>query len=398
MELNSSLNKRTRRILLVIYGCDIFKIDSGGALRNTLFAKALSEIGHVDVICFSRDDAVSNIPNCNILFSRRMYEHNNLIDSVRTLIDPFFCPSSPSSYYKVSKKKSAIVSDFVKRGKYDIIASRYVESSIECGLLKYKDKLVIDADDNPASVLRYKAVQANSIIEKWKKRYQSKRVGQMTEKFLDSVRCSFYSNPLEKPSKLSVFLHNTTTMTQSAPDITEDICPRILFVGSLYFFPNKQGITHFAELIFPQIKRAYPLVELYIVGKGDSDFLAYLNGMEGVKAVGRVDDLASEYQKATVVVIPIYYGSGTSVKFVEAMLMNRPVVSSPIGARGFNELCQDGVHYILANNDEEFVIKTIGLLSSIQKSKEIAKHGCEIANKHFSQKRFIEIVKENILK
>lgn len=398
MELNSSLNKRTRRILLVIYGCDIFKIDSGGALRNTLFAKALSEIGHVDVICFSRDDAVSNIPNCNILFSRRMYEHNNLIDSIRTLLGTLFYPSSPYSYYKVSKKKSAIVSDFVKRGKYDIIASRYVESSIECGLLKYKDKLVIDADDNPASVLRYKAVQANSIIEKWKKRYQSKRVGQMTEKFLDSVRCSFYSNPLEKPSKLSVFLHNTTTMTQPAPDITDKMPPRILYVGTLGFFPSRQGISHFVETIFPLVKKAIPAVELQVVGKGEPDIIDYLNGQEGVTAVGRVDDLAAEYRNAAVVAIPIYYGSGTSVKFVEAMLMNRPVVSSPIGARGFNELCQDGVHYMLANNDEEFASKTIELLSDVQRSREMAKRGYEIASQHFSQKRFIEIVKENILK
>ena len=385
------------RILFVVYGCDIFKIDSGGALRNTLFAKALSEIGYVDIICFSRDGVVSDIPNCDVLYSKKMYEHNNLLDSIRTLVGTIFFPLSPYSYYIVSKKKSAIVDDFVKKGNYDIIASRYVNLSIECGLLKYKDKLVIDADDNPSSVLSYKAVQAHSKLEKWKKLYQSRRIGTMVEKLLDSIRCSFYSNPLEKPSTRSVFLHNTTTITQTVPDISEDLSPRILFVGSLYFFPNKQGITHFAESIFPHIKRANPLVELYIVGKGDSDFLAYLNGMEGVKAVGRVDDIVSEYRKATAIVIPIAYGSGTSVKFIEAMLMNRPVVSSPMGARGFMEFCQDGLHYMLANSDEEFADKTIKLLSSVEKSKVIAKHGYEIANKLFSQQRFIDIVKESVL-
>ena len=42
--------------------------------------------------------------------------------------------------------------------------------------------------------------------------------------------------------------------------------------------------------------------------------MEYLNGIEGVHAVGRVDDLTLEYQKATVVVIPIYYGAGTCIR------------------------------------------------------------------------------------
>ena len=384
------------RILFVVGLCNIFKIDSGGALRNTLFAQALSEIGHVDVVCTSYNDVISNIPNCDVIFSKEIADYYGPMDSVRTLAGTIFRPLSPYSYYKVNRQKESIIDKFVEKNEYDIIACRYVDNAIKCGLLKYKDRLVIDADDNPASVLRYKAIQAHSKIEKWKKLYQSRRIGTMMEELLDTVRCSFCSNPLELPSRRTIFLHNTTVLTQPAPDITDKTPPRILYVGTLGFFPSRQGISHFVENIFPLVKKAIPTVELQVVGKGELDIIDYLNGQEGVTAIGRVDDLAAEYRNAAVVVIPIYYGSGTSVKFVEAMLMNRPVVSSPIGARGFNELCQDGVHYMLANNDEEFVRKTIELLSDVQRSREMAKRGYEIASQHFSQKRFIEIVKKAI--
>lgn len=384
------------RILLVISISNILKINSGGSQRNALFAKALAKVGQVDIICFTEDDITLDIPNCKVLFSKEMYRHSTLKDSLRTLIGTAFQPSSPYSYFTVDKKKEAIIDHFVKKGNYDVIATRYIDKAIEGGLLKYRDKLIIDADDNLSNVFQYKAAQAQSKIERWKKHYQSRRVGLMTEKLLDSVWLSFYSNPTEKPSARSVFLHNTTTTIQPVSDIAETTRPRILFVGTLMFPPSQQGAAHFAEAIFPIIRRSNPAAELQVVGRGEPDFLAYLNHKEGVTAVGRVEDLAAEYEQAAVVVIPVYSGSGTSVKFIEAMLMNRPVVSSPMGARGFNEIFQDNTHYMLANTDEEFASKTLELLSSVQKSQAMAKRGFQTAKEYFSQERFEEIVKVNI--
>ena len=161
-------------------------------------------------------------------------------------------------------------------------------------------------------------------------------------------------------------------------------------------YPNRQGIIHFVEAIFPLIRRSIPNAKLCIVGERQKKYIDFLNSIEGVEIVGKVEDLVSEYQKATVVVVPLYYGSGTSIKFVEALLMNRPVVSSPVGVRGFSEICKDGVHYMLANNDDEFANKTIELLSLPLKAKEIADNGYDVANKYYSQERFFEIVKETI--
>ena len=81
-----------------------------------------------------------------------------------------------------SKKKEAVIDSFVGKKKYDIIVCRYVDSAIKCGLLKYKDRLIIDADDNLESVLKYQATQEISIAQKWKKLYKAKRIGKMLNK------------------------------------------------------------------------------------------------------------------------------------------------------------------------------------------------------------------------
>lgn len=381
-------------ILFIENRSRIFVPYSGGSLRTKLIVKALSEIGHVDIISFAQDEEIPDIPQCDILLSEERSDCINRIGGIQSMICVTLLPENPYSYYQLDKNKEAIIDMFVKKKNYDIIACHFVESAIKCGLLKYRDRLVIDADDNLETVLKFEAEKSSSLWGKWKNLYKANRIRLMINKLLDSILCSFCSNRSEYSLQNTVFLPNTSSLNNnmSCPPVSN----RLLFVGNLTYWPNKHGINYFVNNIFPIIKCSIPKIELRIVGKCQPDFLTYLNSIDRVEAVGRVEDLEIEYQKAAVVVIPIYYGSGTCVKFVESQLMNRAVVSSPVGARGFSEICQDRVHYMLANNDEEFASKTVELLSSASKSKEIADNGYRIANQEFSKSRFMEIVKESI--
>ena len=376
----------------------MFQINSGSALRSNLLIKALSEIGSVDVISFSIPDLVSNISNCKVIYSQAIWDEKGYIEVLCSMFRMTVRPSDPYSYFRVNKQKASVVSGFVNQTDYDFIVCRYVQTAIICGLLAYKDKLVIDADDNLAIVRRFEATQANTFLHKWKRMYESMRIRGMLRELFSKVYCSFCSNPLELPTPKTVFLHNTTALNEPVSDLPDNITPRILFIGYLRYFPNQHGITHFVKSIFPRIRESLPSTELQVVGDGEPELLAYLNGREGVRAVGVVDDLMPEYQKAAVVVIPIYYGSGTCVKFAEALLMNRPIISTPVGARWYSEVCQDGEDYMLANDDEDFIRKTIALLSSPATSREMAHRGFDIGEKWFSQRRFMDIVKNAILK
>ncbi len=385
-------------ILFVVNRCKTYIVNSGGALRNNLFLRALTELGHVDVISFWEDNLESNITNSDVLYSEVIGEKgSSRLERLHSLIKTTLWPNDPYSFFYKNEEKATIIDTFVKKKKYDIIACRYFDTVVVCGLLKYKNQLVIDVDDNPSNMLKIEAARISSFIfNKYELLYKSRKIKILANGVLDKVLCSFCSNQLELPSPHTIFLPNTSVYKASITDTYLPTKPKILFVGGTYY-PNRHGISHFVEKIFPLIRKSVPSVELKIVGQVSPTFSAYLNEKDGVNAVGRVDDLEKEYREAAVVVIPIYYGTGTSVKFIEALLMNRPVVSTPVGARGFDGLFQDGVHYMLANNDDEFAEKTVTMLSSLSKSREIAKKGFELADKYYSTERFIKTVKSSIL-
>lgn len=390
------------RILFVLDFYGLFGNPSSGASnRNTLFVQALTELGHVDVCSFSNEAIVSDIEDCDVVYSNQISylreKRNKYVRSLHSLLQMSVSPTNPYAFYKVCKQREAIVDELVKRNNYDIVACRYISSAIRCGLLKYSSRLVVDIDDNPGNNIRNIAATSNSFLLKTKLNYTAKRIPKMVERVLDGVFCSFYSNMLEPHSSTSVFLHNSALCAANVPDISCTIPNKLLFVGLLSYPPNKYGITHFVNNIYPMIRQRVPDVELHIIGKGDQSMLIELNNIGGgIKAPGFVDDIVAEYEAAKVVVIPIYHGSGTCIKFVEGMFMNRPVVSTPVGARGFDRIAEDNVHYSLAKDDEDFVNKTVDLLLNTQKANEMANKAYELAKNNFSQEKFIEIVKETI--
>lgn len=389
------------KILFILNQHGLFGAPNCGASqRNTLFVKALIKLGHVDVCSFSEEAVVSDIDDCDVIYSNRYMKMettgNKYIGKVLSLLNIILFPSNPNSYYKTNVEKEKIVDELVNQGGYDLIACHFIDSAITCGLLKYGTKLVVDLDDDLSSTYRFLAAAKKSFLRKVKYKIMSNLVPLMLKKVLDNIFCSFYSNILEPPSHKSVFLHNSVICKITIPGISSTANNRIIFIGSMDYIPNIYGINHFVDSIFPMIRQRVPDVELHVIGKGSKDFLDELNQVEGVKALGFVEDIAAEYKDAKVVVLPIYHGSGTSIKFVEAMFMNRPIVSAPVGARGFDRIAKDGEHFLLANNDEEFAKKTVELLSSIDKANEMADKAYELAKANFSQDKFMEIVKTTI--
>ena len=389
-------------ILFVIDACGMFgNPKSGGSNRSTLFVKALTQLGHVDVCSFSDEKVVSDIKDCDVVYQNQDLRSwrkigNPLLRGLSSAIRLAFRPHHPNSYYETNEKIEKIVDDLVRKNKYELIACHWFKTAINCGLLKYKENLVIDVDDDPTNYLKKIAASFKSSALKTLYRLKEKGMPYLVKKELEKTFVSFYSNISEPPSPTSVFLHNTTICMANIPNISQDAKNRLLFVGDLCFYPNQYGIKRFVTEIYPLIKSKVSDVELYIVGKGSQNIQDVVNRVEGVTALGFVEDISVEYDNTKVVVIPIYHGSGTAIKFVEAMFMNRPIVSSPIGARGFNVLAKDNEHYLLAKNDEDFANKTVELLLDTEKSNTMANKAYELAKDNFSQDKFMEIVEETI--
>ena len=129
---------------------------------------------------------------------------------------------------------------------------------------------------------------------------------------------------------------------------------RMLFVGAGSYQPNEHGIAWFIENVFPHVRNAIPAV-LDVVGPPPNRPVQ----AAGVTYRGYVPSLDDYYRQAHVAIIPIFFGSGTRGKVVEAMAYGTPLVSTTLGAEGL--AVGPGEHYVRADTAEEFVTALVEL-------------------------------------
>jgi glycosyltransferase involved in cell wall biosynthesis len=121
---------------------------------------------------------------------------------------------------------------------------------------------------------------------------------------------------------------------------------RLLFVGTAEFWPYELGIAWFVREALPLI-RSQGETTFDVVGAPPLEPVAG----EGVTYVGRVPEVRPFYAAAHALVIPIFQGSGTRLKAVEAAAMGRPIISTRLGVEGLP--LREGEHYMAAETPEE---------------------------------------------
>jgi Glycosyl transferases group 1 len=135
--------------------------------------------------------------------------------------------------------------------------------------------------------------------------------------------------------------------------------PIVLFQGHLGYPPNIDAAEWLATSILPMIRSSVPTTEVRLVGLPGAN-VQNLHRAGTVTVVGQVPSMTEELGRATVVAVPIRYGSGTRVKILESFAHRVPVVSTTLGAEGLD--VEDGVHLLMADEPEAFAASVVRLL------------------------------------
>jgi sugar transferase (PEP-CTERM/EpsH1 system associated) len=146
--------------------------------------------------------------------------------------------------------------------------------------------------------------------------------------------------------------------------------PLIAFLGRMDYFPNIDGVCHFAEQVFPLVRRKVPGARFVIVGSDPSRRVRALASIEGVTVTGHVPDVRSYVQNAALTVAPLRIARGTQNKILESMAMGIPVVASPQAAKGIQ--ADPGTHLLVAESPEKFAQHVIDLLLNATLRNELA--------------------------
>jgi len=158
---------------------------------------------------------------------------------------------------------------------------------------------------------------------------------------------------------------------------------KIVFVGTMWYEPNRDAVLYFVKEMLPLLKTMVPAVELTVVGPGPTQDVLALSAQGNITVTGYVDDIRPYLAKATVFIVPIRMGSGTRLKILTAMAMGIPVVSTSIGMEGIN-----GTNHLdicIADDPQEFCACINRLLIDRPFREQISRNGRALVVKHYSR-------------
>ncbi len=148
--------------------------------------------------------------------------------------------------------------------------------------------------------------------------------------------------------------------------------------------PNVDGISRFLREGWGDVVEARPVSRLSIYGRVGqvTDVRNAADAFpESVTLHGAVDDLDDAY-KASVIIAPMWAGSGLKIKVVEALCRGKAVVTTPVGAQGMANAA--GTAMLVVDSPSELAAAAVDLLENPRKREALQREACRYAKENFS--------------
>lgn len=186
-------------------------------------------------------------------------------------------------------------------------------------------------------------------------------------------------NFIKRYTTAKVFTSPTGVDIRFTPSFEVPTTSEILFVGSLRHDPNREGILHFIEKIWPKVQEAFPSSSLRVVG---APIPSPVPQAKNCTWLGFVPNVTAVYTRARVVIAPIYRGAGIRIKILEALAYGKPVVTTAMGAEGL--LINNHEHALVVQSDEDFAGSIVTLLQDSELCKRLGTRGFQLVEKQYN--------------
>ena len=150
------------------------------------------------------------------------------------------------------------------------------------------------------------------------------------------------------------------------------------YVGSLAWRPNALGLDWVCGEVWPRVRTMAPELTLSIVGSGlpegpGGPLVPAAWRVDGVRTVGFARDLAPFEARWSLMIAPVFGGSGVRIKLLESFRAGVPVVTTPDGAAGLDVV--DGRELFIASTPAEFAARVVEVARSREVQERLRRGG-----------------------
>ena len=179
------------------------------------------------------------------------------------------------------------------------------------------------------------------------------------------------------------FLEDSITEKQIDDWIPYENREGFVFIGNFLHEPNWHTLQFLKTRIWPMLRRKIPSVTLHIYGAYASQKVLQLhNKSERFIIHGRASDARDTLAKHRVLIAPIQFGAGVKGKFIDAMQVGTPSITTDLGAEAMKgQLDWSGT---IVDDDDSFIEQAVLLYNEKERWRKAQQNGIAIINKRYN--------------
>ena len=182
------------------------------------------------------------------------------------------------------------------------------------------------------------------------------------------------------PSGRTIVIKNGVN-TQTAVLVPDCNSRKILFMGTMDYYPNIDAVSFLVKSIMPFVWQKDPGISLYIAGLHPPQSVKALASDSRVKVIANPENMREVAARCCLTVVPLRLGGGTRLKILDSFAMGLPVVSTSIGCEGLSLV--DGSHILIRDDAESFASAVLHVLSD-----EVLANALRVSGRRLVEQRY----------
>jgi glycosyltransferase involved in cell wall biosynthesis len=364
-------------------------------MRNSRFIEYFKNFAKLDLLTFTNPSAETDIDYIKETFEKHYHfnSYANKYSILEKLI--YLLPWQLTKYYSRETQKE--INRIIENNQYDFIFVSKLESLLYFLRLpkKWHSRIIMDFDDILSDLYRkhytdFFASFKNSFFLRFNESRALKyfkRIFICSNEALLKINKKYYHKAAIIPN---IYPYSESGLLSPSTDKSQ-----LLYVGSLDYFPNTEGLKWFFDIIWPKAKQAYPDLKLTVIGKTHKG-LTYIYSLLGipkdVEIVLNVPSTVPYYENAFATIVPLLNGSGTRLKILESVAFGRPVITTLKGAEGLEF---EGNKHMLFFKNANCFIDSYNKLLDTQVYNNIVNESLRVLKGSYSQDVFKKSMDES---
>ncbi|MFW6309639.1 MAG: glycosyltransferase family 4 protein [Prolixibacteraceae bacterium] len=371
-----------------------YPVKDGGAIATMNLTRGLALLGH-DVTVLSMNTEkhhidISEIPESIKDWAEfRLVEVPAKISWFPALLNYLFSVKPYNAVRFISGKFSDELIKLLKKKQFDIVQ---LEGLYVCPYIpviqKSSDAKIVYRAHNIEHEIWERSSKLSTGVKRFYMKNLSKRIKRLEKSLLNTYdllvpiteRDGRILNEMgnKKPMHISPTGIDTTALIPHSKNLEH---PSVFHIGSLEWSPNQEGLIWFIEKCWPQIHKKFPDLKFYIAGRNAPEWLIRKFNAPNIVFEGEVPDAYEFMNSKSVMVVPLFSGSGMRIKIIEGMALGKPIVSTTIGTEGISTTSDKNI--LIANNEEEFTRAVSKLIEDNHAFHEISRNAIEYIHEKF---------------